>query len=97
MHNFTSRIPFSPTALSGGAVAILALVYVMLIAVVMSYAALTIEFSQSIRNNESTVAMLESTYLARVAEITAIDYIAEGYVKPISKVYVPAESVTAFR
>ncbi len=97
MHNFTSRIPFSPTALSGGAVAILALTYVMLIAVVMSYAALAIEFSQSIRTNESAVATLESAYLSRIAEITVIDYVAEGYVKPIAKVYVPAESVTALR
>ncbi len=97
MHNFASRIPFSPVALSGGAVAILALVYVTLIAIVMSYATLTIEFSQSVRSDEATVASLESAYLARVAEINSTDYVTEGYAKPVAQLYVPAKSVTALR
>lgn len=97
MRNFTMRMPFSPVALSSAAVAVLALVYIALIAVVMGYAALTIEFSQSVRNEESVVAELEATYLARVKDVTVLDYRAAGYVKPISETYVPAKSVTALR
>lgn len=97
MHKFTSRLPFSPVAFSGGAVILLAFIYIALIAAVMGYAALTMEFSQSVRNDESAVAALEAEYLARVADITSTDYAAAGYVKPAAQVYVPAESVTALR
>lgn len=96
MRNFTPTLR-KPVALSVGAVAVLVLVYVALIAVVMSYAALTIEFSQSVRNDEAAVASLESVYLARVAEITSTDYAVAGYAKPVAQLYVPAKSVTALR
>ena len=79
------------------AVAVLAVTYVGLIAVAMSYAALTVEFSQSVRNDETTVAMLEGQYLSAVADITKIDYVAAGYTAPNIKVFVPAKSVTALR
>lgn len=97
MHNFRARIPFSPVALCSGAVAVLVVTYVGLIAVVMSYAALTIEFSQSVRNDGSTVAALEGQYLSLVADITATNYVAAGYALPIAKIFVPAKSVTALR
>ena len=63
----------------------------------MSYAALTVEFSQSVRNDEATVATLESRYLATVAEITTTDFAAAGYALPIAEVFVSAKSVTAVR
>jgi len=63
----------------------------------MSYAALTIEFSQSVKNDESTVAMLEKNYLSAVAGITNTNYAAEGYAAPVAQTYVPAKSVTALR
>ena len=91
------HFPFSVVSLSLGAVMVLAVVYIGLIAVVMSYAALTVEFSQSVRNNEAVVGMLEAEYLAVVANITNIDYVAAGYVAPHTKTFVPAKSVTALR
>jgi hypothetical protein len=76
---------------------VLLVVYIGLIATVMSYAALTVEFSQSVRNDEAVVAALESQYLAGVTRITNTDYVADGYAKPASKVFVRAESATALR
>lgn len=97
MHNLRSRFPFSFFSLCTGAVGVLLVTYIGLIAVVMSYAALTVEFSQSVKNDEATVAVLESQYLASVAHITTTDYRAEGYAKPIAQVFVPAKNVTALR
>ena len=93
---FRAEAP-SPVAVAGGALSVLALVYIALIAIVMSYAALTVEFSQSVRTDEAAIAKLEADYLARVAAITAADYIAEGYAKPSVQVYVPSAGVTALR
>lgn len=80
-----------------GAVIILLVTYIGLIAVVMSYAASTVEFSQSVRDDESAVAALESEYLSRIANLTAADYTALGYEKPVSQAFVRAEGVTALR
>lgn len=84
-------------SLASGTVAVLLIAYIGLIAVVMSYGALTVEFSQSVRNDEAAIATLESGYLANVAHITNIDYIAAGYTKPLIEVFVRAESSTALR
>ena len=97
MHNLSSRMPFSITTLCSGLVVILMVTYVGLIAVVMSYAAMTIEFSQSVRNDESAVATLESQYLSSIARITSADYVTAGYVMPIAQVFVPSKSGTALR
>lgn len=97
MYNLRARIPFSILSLATGTVAVLAVAYIGLIAVVMSYAALTVEFSQSVRNDEAAVAALESRYLAGVARVTSTDYAAAGYAKPLSKTFVRAESATALR
>lgn len=78
-------------------VGILLVAYVGLIAIVMSYAALTVESSQSVRNDEAAVATLESAYLAGVAHITNIDYTALGYAKPLTEIFVRAQSATALR
>lgn len=80
-----------------GTVAVLFVIYIGLIATIMSYAALTVEFSQSVRNAGSAVAVLEGQYLAAIARTTTIDYIAEGYALPIAKTFVRAESPTALR
>ena len=97
MLNIRHPFSFSAVSLGLGGVAILALSYITLIALVMGYAALTMEFSQSVRNDESTVAALESEYLAQVAGIATTNYVAAGYAKPSTEAYVPAESVTALR
>ncbi len=80
-----------------GTVVVLLVMYIGLIATVMSYAALTVEFSQSVKNNESVVAVLEGRYLEAVARITATDYLAEGYALPTAKTFVRAKSATALR
>ncbi|MEK7114294.1 MAG: hypothetical protein AAB850_01960 [Patescibacteria group bacterium] len=97
MHNIHYSFPYSLQSLCVGAVAVLSVTYIGLIAVVMSYAAFTVEFSQSVRNDEAVVAMLESAYLANVARITGMDYIAAGYAKPRVKAFVSAQNVTALR
>lgn len=97
MHNVRRRFPLSFLQLCYGAVGVLVVTYVGLIAVVMSYAALTVEFSQSVKQDEATVAVLESQYLASVAQITNTDYSTEGYAKPVAQIFVPAKSVTALR
>lgn len=102
LHKLRFRLPFStwpvrPVSLAIGTVAFLSVAYIGLIAVVMSYAALTVESSQSVRNDEASVAELEGQYLAAVAEITTMDYAAAGYVVPLSKTFVRAKSTTALR
>lgn len=97
MYNFRPHFSFSVVPLCTGIVALLGVTYIGLIAVVMSYAALTVEFSQSVKNDEATVGVLESQYLASVARITSMNYIAVGYALPVSKTFVPVKSVTALR
>lgn len=97
MRNFHLPFQCSLTALCSGLLAVLTVAYIGLIAVVMSYATSTIEFSQSVRNDESAVATLEGKYLSSVAEITNSNYIADGYAVPVAKIFVPAKSTTALR
>lgn len=97
MYNTRFHFPFSPVSLCFGVVSILGVIYIGLVAVVMSYATLTVEFSQSVRNDESEIAILEEQYLTNVAQITAIDYSAAGYSLPIAKTFVQAKSATALR
>lgn len=97
MHKLRPHFSFSPVAACSIIVTVLSVTYVGLIAVIMSYATLTIEFSQSVRNNEAVVAVLESRYLADVARIAAMDYAAAGYVLPVAKTFVPSKSTTASR
>ena len=97
MHNTRPLLPFSILTLCYGTVGVLVVTYIGLIAVVMSSAVLTVEFSQSVKNNVAAVAVLEGQYLSNVAYITNTNYTAEGYVKPLKKAFVRAESVTALR
>ena len=88
---------YSLTSLCGALVAVLAVTYLGLIAVVVSYATLTVEYSQSVRNDEAAVATLEARYLASIATITTTDYVAAGYTKPRHETFVAAQSGTALR
>lgn len=97
MHSLRLHFPFSPVSLALGLVAVLAVVYIGMIALVMSYAALTVEFSQSVKNDEAALAALESQYLNRVAQIQTVDYHALGYAAPVAQRFVPATSMTALR
>jgi len=97
MRNSFFHISFSMTALCFGTVAVLAVAYIGLIAIAMSYAVLTVEFSQSVRNDEAAIAMFEEQYLAEVTRITSTDYAAAGYAKPAAELFVPAANVTALR
>src|SRR3989344_4203296 len=60
------RLPFSSVALTLALVVTLGVAYIALIAVVMSYAALTVEFAQSVRSDEAVIATLEARYLGTV-------------------------------
>ena len=97
MYNSHRAFRYSPVPISLGIVVILALTYIGLIATVMSYAALTVEFSQSVRNDEAAVAKLESRYLAVVSQITSINPEVAGYEKPTTLIYVPTKRATALR
>ncbi|MFA5996618.1 MAG: hypothetical protein WC790_02770 [Candidatus Paceibacterota bacterium] len=97
MHKLRLHLPVSIMSLSVGMVAVLAVVYIGLIAVVMSYAALTVEFSQSVKDDEAAVAVLESQYLENAAHLQSLDYHALGYAAPRAKTFVPAASMTALR
>ena len=91
------RAPISPITFAISLVSTLALLYVCLIATVMSYGAATVGFAQSVRDDEAAVASLESRYLASVNELTTTDYKALGYTKPVSETFVPKAPVTALR
>lgn len=93
----TRTLSFSPISIATGTFAVLAVVYLMLIALSMGYAVLTVEFSQSVRSDESAIATLESTYLSKIVEISSTDYAAAGYTKPVTEAFVRAASVTALR
>ena len=97
MRKLSFHLSFSLLPFCVGAIALLSVAYIGLIAIVMSYAALTIEFSQSARDGESAVAVLEGRYLEAVGRITATDYLAEGYTLPVKKTFVKAKSATALR
>lgn len=97
MSSIRAQLPFSFLSLAVGVVAVLGVVYIALIAVVMNYAALTVEFSQSVKNDEAALAILESEYLASISRIQSIDYRTLGYTTPTTKIFVPAASVTALR
>ncbi len=88
---------FSPLSICTSVVALLGVSYIALIAVVMSYAAVTIQFSQSVRSDQAAVAALEAEYLSAVAVVTNTDYSALGYTKPVNRVYVPSARLTALR
>ncbi len=87
----------SPVKAATVLVATLAIGYIGLIAVVMSYAASTIASAQNVRNDEAQVAQLEANYLAQIAAITGTDYTALGYEKPSVIAYVPSARATALR
>lgn len=80
-----------------GIVGVLVVAYIGLIAIVMSSAVLTVEFSQSVKNDTAAVATLEQHYLASVARIAGTNYANEGYAKPLKTAFVTTENVTALR
>ncbi|MDP2594223.1 MAG: hypothetical protein Q8P36_02710 [bacterium] len=86
-----------PVTLAALLVAVLGVAYIALVATVMSYGALTVEFSQSVRNDGTAVSALESRYLNIIASINDTDYAAAGYAKPSVLVYVPKAPATALR
>lgn len=97
MSSIRAYLPFSPVSMAVTLVVGLLVVYIGLIAMVMSYGVVTMEFSQSVRSDESQVAELESQYLDKVAEITSADYTALGYAKPADQLFVRAQGATALR
>ncbi len=76
---------------------LLALTYIGLIAIVMSYATMQAEFADEVRIGGAHVAALETEYLAAIDTLTDIDYGALGYVKPHARRFVPGAPETALR
>ena len=97
MRSLHFNFPFRALPFCYAIIGTLLLCYLATVAMVMSYAALTIEFTQSVRNDTSVVAQLEKQYLAGVADITSVDYSFEGYEKPQIKHFVRAKSGTALK
>lgn len=97
MRSNAIHFPVSFLTLCVGTAVISAVVYVALIAVVMSYATLTVSFAQSVKNDQSKIAQLESQYLASIAQIEGLDYIKAGYAIPKVRIFVPTASMTALR
>ena len=89
----STRFPLTRSL--AGLTGILVLAYIGLIAVVMTYAALQVAFTQSVRTDEAAVAILESSYLSELSRITNTDYSAAGYVKPLGQIFVPGSPETA--
>lgn len=97
MRNLRLNLPFSFLTLCSATAGTLAVVYIALIAFVMSYAALTVSFSQSVKNDQATVAVLESQYLGSIASIQGTNYQTLGYAAPTEEIFVPAQVMTAMR
>jgi hypothetical protein len=87
------RIPLVPLLL--GFNALLVLAYLSLIAVVMTYAALHVEFAEQVRSDESAVAKLEGVYFGSLKLLTKTEYANLGYAKPVTKIFVTGASPTA--
>ncbi|OGG68449.1 hypothetical protein A3H77_00545 [Candidatus Kaiserbacteria bacterium RIFCSPLOWO2_02_FULL_56_11] len=83
--------------LLAGANLLLVVIYIGLIAIVMSYAALHVEFAEEVKSDEATVAKLEAAYFAAVSAITKVDYLSAGYRKPIVKTFVTGGSALTAR
>lgn len=92
-----TRRPFSIVSAGYTAVGVLAVAYIGLIAVAMTYAASTIAFTQSVRSDEAQVATLEAQYLQTVSGITTTDYTALGYTKPTDQIFVRSQNKAALR
>ncbi len=91
------RFNISPVRALAVLAATLALTYVALIAVVMNYATLTVGFAESVRDGEAAVASLESSYFSMLQSVTATNYSAAGYSKPVAQVFVTGAPTTALR
>jgi len=97
MRSNVLHLPFSFLTLCVGTAVISAVIYVALIAVVMSYATLTVSFAQSVKNDQSKIAQLESQYLGSIAQIEGLDYQKAGYATPKVRIFVPTVRMTALR
>lgn len=93
MRNYLSKI--SPVRALIALNCLLGVSYIALVAFSMSYAALEVEFAQSVKNDEASVATLDTSYLATLKQVTLSNYAAEGYVKPVAEIYVPGAPQTA--
>ena len=66
--------------------------YLCLIAVVMTYAAITSHLAQAEKEVRTDVSRLEEQYLAQVAAIQQSDVAAAGYARPTAIMFVQEKS-----
>lgn len=97
MHNHHPHRLGKAVSVSFTFVAALLVAYVGLIAVIMGYAATTVDFAQSVTNDKAVIAQLDGQYFAAVSAITGTSYAAAGYREPALVTYVPQASETALR
>lgn len=71
---------------------ILLISYIAVFAFVMTYAAMQMRFSESVRDMSAHVGVLESNYLSLVAETNQTNPYKLGYTKPASIAYVTNDS-----
>ena len=93
MSNVIAR--FSPVSALVALNCFLAVCYIGLVASSLSYATLEVQFSQSVKNDEASVATLDTQYLAALEAVTASNYVALGYAKPVAESFVPGAPETA--
>ena len=86
MHSFLRN--FSLVRWLGATVGSLVVLYIGLIAFVMSYAAVQTEMAQSVRDSSAQVSLLEIKYLDATTALTAVDPATLGYSAPIAKNFV---------
>lgn len=92
MRNFSqsaaavAELPFIP-ALSFIA-GVLLVSYLALIATIMVYGTLQMQFAERVRDTSAQVGVLESQYLALITQINKTDPSSLGFTKPVSIAYV---------
>lgn len=93
MHNFFRN--FSLVKWLGAIVGSLVVLYIGLIAFVMSYAAVQTEMAQSVRDSSAQVSLLEVQYFNATRALTEVNPVALGYSAPIAKNFVSGHARAA--
>lgn len=81
-----AKLPFVP-ALSFIA-GVLLVSYIALIATIMVYGTLQMQFAQRVRDTSAHVGVLESQYLSLITQINKTNPSTLGFTKPVSIAYV---------
>lgn len=81
-------LPVPITATLAAAAGLLAIVYVGMLAVAMTYGVLQIQAAQTVRDTSAAVGNLETTYLSVITTINNVNPVSLGFSKPSTVAYV---------